>query len=237
MGEGFALTTISEPPEASCTSDGTSSTITSGGTNSSSTSPDSDGTSTPDLDAGDQQPPPPLPLKATAPETTPPATSNASPQATATEKNSGDSKTKSPQPPKSKSPKPRKPPKTPAAPATSDKKSASTGHVYDTTAPPPGDCFNCGGPHWEIDCPRRTQGRVFTPPSSVVSRAHSHYHQAAGTHGEGYRYGPDLYVAKDSGLVHDTTAPPPGDCFNCGGPHWRIDCPRHIQGRVRTRAF
>jgi len=33
---------------------------------------------------------------------------------------------------------------------------SAKGNVYDTSEPPPEPCFNCGGPHWRKDCPRRT---------------------------------------------------------------------------------
>ena len=36
--------------------------------------------------------------------------------------------------------------------------------------------------------------------------------------------GENRYQSRN-GRVHDTTRPPPGDCFNCGGNHWRRDCP------------
>lgn len=32
-------------------------------------------------------------------------------------------------------------------------KAAGTGRVYDMNRPPPGNCFNCGGLHWRVDCP------------------------------------------------------------------------------------
>merc|ERR1711920_131238 len=34
------------------------------------------------------------------------------------------------------------------------------------------------------------------------------------------------FYTSRSGHVHDTTGPPPQPCLNCGGPHWRKDCPR-----------
>jgi len=36
--------------------------------------------------------------------------------------------------------------------------------------------------------------------------------------------GANTYQSR-AGHVHDTRAPPPQPCFNCGGMHWRKDCP------------
>mmetsp|Transcript_30307 Transcript_30307/g.39124 ORF Transcript_30307/g.39124 Transcript_30307/m.39124 type:complete len:178 (-) Transcript_30307:194-727(-) len=38
---------------------------------------------------------------------------------------------------------------------------ARNGNIYDTTRPPPGDCFNCGGNHWRKDCPLRNDNAWF----------------------------------------------------------------------------
>ena len=42
--------------------------------------------------------------------------------------------------------------------------------------------------------------------------------------GAGY-IGKGRYKAQGSGRIYDMNKPPPGDCFNCGGNHWRVNCP------------
>jgi hypothetical protein len=40
------------------------------------------------------------------------------------------------------------------------------------------------------------------------------------------------YQAAGTGRVYDMRRPPPGDCFNCGGRHWRVHCPLAIDNRT-----
>lgn len=74
--------------------------------------------------------------------------------------------------------------------------------------------------HDERGLPGFIPGHVY--PSSQVRRANGNRIQAVGhAFSEGGRY----YKAVGTGRVYDTTQLPPGDCFNCGGRHWRQHCP------------
>lgn len=44
--------------------------------------------------------------------------------------------------------------------------------------------------------------------------------------GFGYNGDGTTYTSS-RGIIHDMNRPPPGGCFNCGGNHWRNDCPRY----------
>ncbi|KAJ0405676.1 hypothetical protein ATCC90586_004479 [Pythium insidiosum] len=57
--------------------------------------------------------------------------------------------------------------------------------------------------------------------------AHSAYHRFDDGDtevGSGFTT-PGMYVARESGIVYDTSCDPPQLCFNCQGNHWRKDCP------------
>jgi hypothetical protein len=61
---------------------------------------------------------------------------------------------------------------------------------------------------------------------------HSTYDPANGRVGNGWADSVDengdeylAYTAAGTGRRYDTRKDPPGDCFNCGGCHWRKDCP------------
>ncbi|CAD7956306.1 unnamed protein product [Amoebophrya sp. A25] len=54
---------------------------------------------------------------------------------------------------------------------------------------------------------------------------------------------PNIYEARESGKVHDTTKPPPGLCLNCSKRnlpnvecmHWRKDCPHRVSSGSTRR--
>ena len=44
-------------------------------------------------------------------------------------------------------------------------------------------------------------------------------------HAVGFGYRPGNFYESNDGNMWDMSKPPPGDCFECGGKHWRKDCP------------
>ena len=65
------------------------------------------------------------------------------------------------------------------------------------------------------------------PDGSPIFR--STYAPSIGAVGLGWSPGPDgrldQYTTR-RGNTYNTNAPPPEACFNCGGAHWRLHCPR-----------